>query len=157
MLPLGLPRWHRGKESTCQCKRCGFNPWVKKIPWRRKLQPTPVFLPWKSHGQRSLVGYSPWDGTEAHRTYGLNKSNVTIREGKTDLISWNNRNLICLTHAFCIQFQKVTKIYVRNHGGKKELAHFSSAEKKKVLSNQNSISSENTLQVKPRHSQMNEN
>ena len=34
--------------------------WVGKIPWRRKWQPTPVFLPWKSHGQRSLVGYSPW-------------------------------------------------------------------------------------------------
>ena len=57
------------------------------------------------------MGYNPWDGTEAHRTHGLNKSNVTIREGKTDLIGWNNRNLICLTHAFCIQFQKVTKIY----------------------------------------------
>ena len=57
------------------------------------------------------MGYSPWDGTEAHRTHGLNKSNVTIREGKTDLIGWNNRNLICLTHAFCIQFQKVTEIY----------------------------------------------
>ena len=49
------------------------------------------------------------------------------------------------------------RFLIRNNGGKKELAHFSSAEKKKVLSNQNSISSENTLQVKPRHSQMNEN
>ena len=38
----------------------GFNPWVGKIPWRRKWQPTPVFLPGKVHGQRSLVGYSPW-------------------------------------------------------------------------------------------------
>ena len=37
-----------------------FNPLVVKIPWRRKWQPTPVFLPGKSHGQRSLVGYSPW-------------------------------------------------------------------------------------------------
>ena len=37
-----------------------FNPWVRKIPWRRKWQPTPVFLPGKSHGQRSLAGYSPW-------------------------------------------------------------------------------------------------
>ena len=38
----------------------GFDPWVRKIPWRRKQQPTPVFLPEKSHGQRSLTGYSPW-------------------------------------------------------------------------------------------------
>ena len=36
------------------------NPWVKKIPWRRKWQPIPVFLPGESHGQRSLMGYSPW-------------------------------------------------------------------------------------------------
>ena len=36
--------------------RCEFNPWVGKIPWRRKWQPTPVFLPGESHGQRSLLG-----------------------------------------------------------------------------------------------------
>jgi len=40
-------------------KRPGFSPWVGKIPWRRAWQPTPVFLPGESHGQRSLVGYSP--------------------------------------------------------------------------------------------------
>ena len=92
----GLPRWHSGKESSCQCKRHGrhrFNPWVEKIPWRRwlsfpgssvskesacsagdpgltpgsrgrkwrrKWQSTPVSLPGKSHGQRSLVSCSPW-------------------------------------------------------------------------------------------------
>ena len=47
--------------SVClQCGRSGFDPWVRKIPWRRKWQPTPVFLPGESHGWRSLVGYSPW-------------------------------------------------------------------------------------------------
>ena len=50
------------KESTCQCRRCGFDPWVGKIPWRKKWQPTPVFLPGQSHEQRSLEGYSPQDG-----------------------------------------------------------------------------------------------
>ena len=54
--------WLSGKESGCQCKRCRFDPWVRKSPWRRKCQPTPVFLPGKSQEQRSLVGYSPWDG-----------------------------------------------------------------------------------------------
>ena len=43
-----------------QCRKPRFNPWVGKTPWRRKWQPTPEFLPGKSHGQRSLVGYSPW-------------------------------------------------------------------------------------------------
>ena len=55
-----LPRWLSAEESICQCKRCGFDPWVGKIPWSRNWQPTPVFLPGKFHGQRSLVGYSPW-------------------------------------------------------------------------------------------------
>ena len=60
-----------GKEPTCQCrrhKRGRFNPWVRKIPWRRAWQPTPVFLPGESHGWRSLVGYSPWGRKESDRT-----------------------------------------------------------------------------------------
>jgi len=59
---LGFPCGASGKESTCQCrrhKRCWFDPWVGEIPWRREWQPTPIFLPGKSHGQGSLVGYSP--------------------------------------------------------------------------------------------------
>ena len=55
-----LPWWLSGKESACKCWRHGFDPWVRKIPWRRKWQHIPVFLPGKSHGKRSLVGYSPW-------------------------------------------------------------------------------------------------
>ena len=61
---MGFPGSDSGKESTCQCSRCGFDPWVGKIPWRRKWQLTPVFLPGKSHGQRSLAGYSPWNPEE---------------------------------------------------------------------------------------------
>jgi len=59
---LGLPRWLCGKEPACQCrrhKRRKFDAWVRKIPWRRAWQPTPVFLPGESHGQRSLAGYGP--------------------------------------------------------------------------------------------------
>ena len=58
----GLPGGASGKELICQCKRhkrCGFKPWVWKIPWRRKWQPTLVLLPGESHGQKRLVGYSP--------------------------------------------------------------------------------------------------
>ena len=55
-----LPRWLSSKESACQCRRHEFDPWVRKIPWKRKWQPTPVFLPGESHGERSLVGYSLW-------------------------------------------------------------------------------------------------
>ena len=49
-----------GKEATCQRRRGRFSSWVWKNTWRRKWQPTPVFLPGKSHGQRGLEGYSPW-------------------------------------------------------------------------------------------------
>ena len=49
-----------GRESACQCRRHRFNPRVRKIPWRRKWKPTPVFLPTESHEQRNLVGYIPW-------------------------------------------------------------------------------------------------
>ena len=55
-----------GKESACQCRRhikTEFHPWIWKIPWRRAWQPTPVFLPRESHGQRSLAGY----GLQGHK------------------------------------------------------------------------------------------
>ena len=59
----GFPGGASGKDPPCQCrrhKRHGFDSWVGKIPWRRKWQPTPVFLPGKSHRQRSLMGYNLW-------------------------------------------------------------------------------------------------
>ena len=68
-----LPRWHSGKEFTCQCrrfKRREFDRWVGKVPWSRKWQPAPVFLPGKSHGQRSLVGYSQW-GPSSSSVHGV--------------------------------------------------------------------------------------
>ena len=69
---FGVPWWLSSKESTCQCRRPGFNPWVGKIPWRSKWQPIPVFLPGKSHGQRSLAGYSLWSLKELDTTEQLN-------------------------------------------------------------------------------------
>ena len=68
----GLPGWLRGKESPCQHRRHGFNPWVGKIPWWKAWHLTPVFLPGESHGQRSLVGYSPWGHKELDTTERLN-------------------------------------------------------------------------------------
>ena len=69
----GFPGGASGKEPACQCGRYlrhRFDPWVRKITWRRAWQPAQVFLPGESHGQRSLEGYSPWglkvkDRTEA--------------------------------------------------------------------------------------------
>ena len=54
---MGFPGGSEVKASACNAGDT-FDPWIGKIPWRRKWQPTPVFLPGESHGQRSLVGYS---------------------------------------------------------------------------------------------------
>ena len=67
----GLLRWRSSKVSTCQSRRCrrhGFNPCVGKIPWSRKWQSIPVFLPGKVHGQKSLSCYSPWGFKESDMT-----------------------------------------------------------------------------------------
>ena len=68
---LWLPSWRYGKEPACQCrrhKRLGFNPWVRKTPWRRAWQSPPVFLPGNPHGQKSLEGYSLQGHKESDRT-----------------------------------------------------------------------------------------
>ena len=63
----GLPWWLSGKESACQCRRLGFEPWVREMPWGRKWQSTPVFVPGKYHRQRSLEGYGP----RGHKDVGM--------------------------------------------------------------------------------------
>ena len=70
----GFPGAASGKEPAFQCrkyKRLGFDPWVGRIPWKRARQPTPVFLPEESHGQRSLAGYSPQGRTKSDTTGDL--------------------------------------------------------------------------------------
>ena len=95
------PHWFSGKESTCQWGRYEFNPWVRKIPWRRKWQPTPVFLQGKSHGQRNLVGYSPelqsWTWLNTHLNclfffFSLKKSYNTIFE--MNHICWSRGSIL---------------------------------------------------------------
>ena len=79
----GLPWWLSSKESTCQCRRLGFDPLIRKIPWRRKCQPTPVFLLGKARGQRSLVGYSQ------------------TRRVRCDLVTEQQHTYICITESLC--------------------------------------------------------
>ena len=102
----GLPRWCGGKESTWQCrryKRHRFHPWVGEIPWRRKWQPTPGFLPGEFHGQRSLVGLqstgSPrvrhnWTGAHTHTHTHIHM-------------------LLCRSHQCDIQWQQESEL--QNH------------------------------------------
>ena len=78
----GFPGGSVGQESACQCRsprRCRFDPWVRKISWRRRWKPFPVFLPGESRDQRSLLSYSPWGPKESDMTE--NSRRIRVREG----------------------------------------------------------------------------
>ena len=113
-LPLGFPGSSSGKELASQCwrsKRCRFHPWVRKIPWKRSWQPTPVFLPGESHGQRSLVGYSPWDHKELDTTEATWHA-VCFHSGGKGLISGQGTKI---PHAVqCGQnfFKKLARLFL---------------------------------------------
>ena len=92
---LGLP----GKESTCQCRRFKFDPWVRKIPWKRKCPLIPVFLPGKFHGQRNPAGYSPWSHKESDTTDWATHAHTYI-----DLISCDFLRLTYSSSFFSFRF-----------------------------------------------------
>ena len=90
---IGLPWQLSGKESTWQCRRHGFDPCVGKVPWKRKWQPTPVFLPGKSHGQWSLAGCSLWGHKELNTTYLLNNNKI-YRWGQTGYLESKEKDSV---------------------------------------------------------------
>ena len=88
--------WLSGKKSAWQCRRHGFDPWVEKIPWRRKWQPTVVSLTEKFRGQRSPVGYSPWGRRRAGHNLVMKRQYTYTHTHTTYnwialLYSWNLR------------------------------------------------------------------
>ena len=88
---LGLSLWLNDKESACQCRRYGFDSWVGKIPWRRKWQATPVFLPGESHRQ---TGYSPWGCKESDMTKWLTHTRVySAIEGLSEFVTKSSLTL----------------------------------------------------------------
>ena len=80
-----LPRWLSGKESTYQCRRCGFNSCVGKILWKREWKPIPVFLPREFHGQRSLVGDSPWGCRRVRHDLATKQQKQQLEKGSNNL------------------------------------------------------------------------
>ena len=84
---MGFPGGATGKEPASQrstCKRHGFDPWVGNIPWRRKWQPTLVFLPGESLGWRSLAGYSPRGYKELDTTERLHFTSLLLSSGSSE-------------------------------------------------------------------------
>ena len=74
------------KRIWLQWRRWGFHPWIQTTPWRMKWQPTPVFLPGISHGQRSLVGWSPWGCNDLDMTEPLSMHTWLLRQQSWDLV-----------------------------------------------------------------------
>ena len=114
----GFPGCASGKEPARQCRRCkrlGFDPWVRMIPWRRARQPAPVFLPGESHGQRSLAGYSPWGRTESDTTEATSYSCRRLVE---------NCNTTATSSSFnCSQERKMERnAHSRSHGSNEHVA-----------------------------------
>ena len=100
-----LKWWLSGKESTCQCRRRVWS-LVRKIFWRRKCQPCPVFLPGKPHGQRSLVGYSLWGHKESDN---LATEQISI----LCLINSNTTNLLDMyKYVFYLKFAYVMMVLI---------------------------------------------
>ena len=106
LLKRGLPWWLRQYRNCLQCRRPRFSLWIGKIPWRRKWQPTPVFLPEESHGQRSLIGYSPRGRKQSDMTERLH-----FHLGLTGLIS--------------LQFKGLSKSLLQRHNLKASILRHS--------------------------------
>ena len=107
---LSFPSGASDKEFTCQCGKCkrqSFNPWVRKIPWRRKWQPTPVFLPGESHGQRTRR-------TTVHGVTELDTSEHLNSSSKCKLIQEGARDKACYI-VFCTHTHTSTCYYLYSY------------------------------------------
>ena len=106
----GHPRWCSGKQSTCQWRRHkrrrGFEPWVRKIPWGRKWQPTLVFLSGESHGQRRLVGYSLWGHKELDTTEHAHMMRTTKGHWSTACNNGEITELLNKYNLLCIRWER---------------------------------------------------
>ena len=90
---LGLSGGSDSKESTCNAGRPRFNPWVGKIPWRRKWQPTPAFSPGEVHGQRSHIGYIPRGRKDSGTTEAVSQSVSSVAQSCPTLCNPMNHSM----------------------------------------------------------------
>ena len=116
----GLPRCLSAKASACQCKRSRrhrFDPWVRKVPWRSKWQPTPVFLPGQeSHGQRSLVGYSLWSCKRVRLSdWTITMSSVTSGRALLTAVDFTSRHNMLTAQCSCLKMHNWPLFFVPFH------------------------------------------
>ena len=119
---IGLPWWLRWYRIYLQCGRPGFNPWIGKIPWRREMLSTPVFLPGEFHRQKSLVGYYPWGHKELDVTERLSLYTLLLRQWKKESQVSKYRSCLvaisCLTLLWPHGLQPTRLLYPQDFPGK---------------------------------------
>ena len=107
-LNVGLPRWLSSKESTCQAGDMDSIPGLGRSPGEGKWQPTPVFLPGKSHGQRSLLGYSPWGRKESDTAEHAHTTRLRGRGGSRSVLDvLNLRCPVNRYHEYAVVFSSL--------------------------------------------------
>ena len=100
-----------------QCRRPGFDPWVGKILWRKIFQPSLVFLPGELHGQRRLLGYSPWDYKESD----MNEYTHTHTHTHTHFQLFSFNRIISFTfQRICLKYRNLNSYKFVIHSLKKE-------------------------------------
>ena len=105
MCKLGLPNWLSGKESTY--------PWAGKKPWRKKWQPTPIYLPGKFQGQRNLTGCSPWGRKQSKVTEWLSMHGQARASGTIFFFFFQRLN-INLKQCLYLRYQVISKRLITN-------------------------------------------
>ena len=101
--------WLSRLRIRLQCRRLGFDPWVGKIPWKKEWQPTPVCLPGESHGERSLVGYSPRGGKELDTTEGPDWSTFIVL--RNEALALGSRSNTPVMKKTCFEFWAWATLY----------------------------------------------
>ena len=103
-----VAQWWR---THLQCSRCGIDPWVRKIPWRREWLPIPVFLPGEFHGQRSLVGYSPRGHKRVRHDWATKRAHIRMHHTHTHTHTHTHIFPLRDTKAAPVSTKKKKKIY----------------------------------------------
>ena len=116
-IPWGFQVAQWLKNPPRQCRRCGFDPWIRKISWRRKWQLTPVFLPGESHGQRSQGDYSPGDCKESNRSKWLEQQYSRMRNVLELAYTSSQGGSLCISFQSHVQRHHASSLKSASHGG----------------------------------------
>ena len=113
-----MAQWVKNPFAMQDDRRHVFGPWIRKIPWRRKWQPTPVFLPEKSYGHRSLAGYGPWGRRVRHDLVSWCLSVCLKQQQYYSVLTLNDQQFYSSRVFSLVAFQKILLLLLLFHNNK---------------------------------------